>query len=403
MEIKHLPREQSDIFEIIGRIDGLTSGELKKTLDHAAAEGSRSIILDFSGVTYMSSAGLRIILLCHKSLHTIGGKLNLVSIPSMVGEVFRVSGMDGFLNIFPDRSFVIPSDEPGGREASMEVWEFEGIQFEHWRCDASDGVSHVFGDPRKLDHASYCEEDVVAVDQGTIAFGAGLAATGGTYRDYHAFFGESVILQHHFFSYPAVPRPQVDFSLHSGNHGGQLHFLYGFGFTGKFSQVLWFDLGRNTVSLGSLIRAALQLAVSDIFGVVVLAASAGIQGMHLRKVPVSGNFAGPGTIFDMDHFPRWINFPADPEDYNKTVAACGIVAKDGKVPAGDWQIMIPEAGRSHIHALVMENALWSNNVFEFEKELQRVLRDLNPEKVVHLLPDSLLKSGYLAIVNLKTD
>jgi hypothetical protein len=54
----------------------------------------------------------------------------------------------------------------------------------------------------------------------------------------------------------------------------------------------------------------------------------------------------------------------------------------------------------HLHGIVFENGLLSRDIRDFETELARVARDFRAEKVVHLLPSSRLKSGFIGIINL---
>lgn len=75
MEIARKTWNVFDVLEIQGRIDGLTSAALKHSIDQATVDGRRNLVLDFTGVSNKSSAGLRVILQSHKALNQIGGKL----------------------------------------------------------------------------------------------------------------------------------------------------------------------------------------------------------------------------------------------------------------------------------------------------------------------------------------
>ena len=59
MEIVSKKWNDFDVLDLQGRIDGLTSAGLKRAIDQSAIEGRRNLVLDFSHVSYMSSAGLR--------------------------------------------------------------------------------------------------------------------------------------------------------------------------------------------------------------------------------------------------------------------------------------------------------------------------------------------------------
>ncbi len=61
--------------------------------------GARQIILDFSALDYISSAGLRVVLVLAKRLKAEGGKLVLYGMQPHVREVFDISGFLAILNV----------------------------------------------------------------------------------------------------------------------------------------------------------------------------------------------------------------------------------------------------------------------------------------------------------------
>jgi anti-anti-sigma factor len=401
MEIVSKKWNVFDVLEIQGRIDGLTASILKRSVDQAAVDGRRNLILDFTHVSYMSSAGLRVILQSHKALNQIGGKLTLVSVPSAVMDVFNVSGMTGFLQIIDELKSLLTVSRRDGESPEIIEMNLDGITFEWRKASSYQGKFFTFGSANKLLNAEYGPADQVVLKPAEIAFGLGLAALGDDYSDYKSLFGESVVLGHHFFSYPAVVRPVVDYSYFSQQSEHSLNFFYGFGINGEFARILRFDISNNPLSLGVLINAAGKVAETNAFGIVILATSGGIHGMHLKKAPIFENRPSSGDIFDPAHFSRWMNFSLESEEINKTIVACGIAVKADGINDPAVKCVLPDNTNMHLHAAVFENGLWSNNIMEFEDELLRVVKEFEPQKVLHLLPDSKLKSGYIAIINLE--
>lgn len=99
MEI--LERKQNDIciFEINGRLDSTTSHELEEKIFGAIKNESNQMIIDFEGLDYISSAGLRVILKTSKTLKRSQGSIVLCSMQDYVKEVFEIAGFDVFLPI----------------------------------------------------------------------------------------------------------------------------------------------------------------------------------------------------------------------------------------------------------------------------------------------------------------
>jgi len=80
-----------------GRLDTTTSPELEKELDDVL-DGVEELIMDFSNLEYISSAGLRVLLSVHKALHN-KGRMKVVNPNEIVREVFEVTGFDNILTI----------------------------------------------------------------------------------------------------------------------------------------------------------------------------------------------------------------------------------------------------------------------------------------------------------------
>ncbi|MDD4603395.1 MAG: STAS domain-containing protein [Bacteroidales bacterium] len=394
MDIVQTKWRSFDVFQVNGRIDGLSAADLKHNLDQWAASGLHTIFLDFSRVIFMSSAGLRVIIQTQKSLKIIGGELILISVPPIVQEVFKISGLHQFLKQFPDLSAIPDNLNHGNGKEKFLSFISDGVQFEDKSQDCSPGQGVLFGCADKLFSVGYKMEDNIAVNPGTIAYGAGLAALGSGYEDFKSLYGEAIIIQHNFYSYPAVPRASVDYSFYSEHATYSLNFLYGFGITGDFSTVLHFDTKEKPISLQNLLHTAAQKAQTNVFGVVLLSQSGGLRWMHLKKSPIEQY---------QQNFSDWMNFSIEAEDINKTILACGIVVKEKHKLSPQWQQIFPGDGGVHLHAAILENGLWCNKIQEFEKELLRVARNFEVEKVVHLLPGSQLKNGFIGIINLDLD
>ncbi|HAO32839.1 MAG TPA: anti-anti-sigma factor [Candidatus Competibacteraceae bacterium] len=87
-----------------GRIDSNTSASLERKLLALLEPAGRGVVIDFAAVDYISSAGLRVVLVLAKRLR--GGKAALVlcQLNSLIQEVFTMSGFDKVLNIVPTRA-----------------------------------------------------------------------------------------------------------------------------------------------------------------------------------------------------------------------------------------------------------------------------------------------------------
>jgi anti-anti-sigma factor len=81
-----------------GRLDTTSSPAAQEVLMKVAGEYAK-ITLDFADLSYVSSAGLRVILALQKQINRTGGSLTLINVSSAVMEVFEMIGFSGILNI----------------------------------------------------------------------------------------------------------------------------------------------------------------------------------------------------------------------------------------------------------------------------------------------------------------
>ncbi|MBO7662928.1 MAG: STAS domain-containing protein [Clostridia bacterium] len=80
-----------------GRLDTMTAPDLEKELQ-SSLDGVNALTMDFSGLEYISSAGLRVLLSVHKRLSGAGG-LKIIHVNEIVNEVFDVTGFSDILDI----------------------------------------------------------------------------------------------------------------------------------------------------------------------------------------------------------------------------------------------------------------------------------------------------------------
>ena len=398
--------EQSGItwLTISGRVDGMTSPDVQRRIDELILDGRRLLAANLEETSFISSAGLRVFLTAQKELKKVGGEMILYRIAAPVLPVFVTSGFDKIFRIISNEQELNAATASGQDTSEIIATTDDGVVFRYREAPVERGSLTIIGSQEKLSSASYTPEDVVTVPQHALRFGTGLATVGDQYEEYRHLFGEALFVNRNFYFYPAVKRPTVDYMLYSGPDAGtQCRFLHGFGFDGAYRYLAVFETTGAFVSLDRLSEWALALPSSaPLLGIVLLAESKGVMGMNLKQVPVQQNRPADGKdIFDAAHFASWINFPVDPADVNHIVAAAGIACPDkGACSAAARKLFSREAS-IHVHAGIFEKGPISKNLGDFDKELNRVLTELDLTKVQHLLGQSRFSNGMLGIIELE--
>jgi anti-anti-sigma factor len=87
-----------------GRLDTQTSPDAQQQLTRLIEEGETKILVNLEKLDYISSAGLRVLLVVAKQLKTTDGELRICSLNEVVKEVFDISGFDMILPISASES-----------------------------------------------------------------------------------------------------------------------------------------------------------------------------------------------------------------------------------------------------------------------------------------------------------
>ncbi|MCY4041101.1 MAG: STAS domain-containing protein [Gammaproteobacteria bacterium] len=90
-----------------GRIDGINALQFQQALNGKIDDGVSGVVIDMSDLNYISSAGLRAVLLISKSLQQREARLVLCSLQAPIREVFQISGFDQIIDISEDRDSAI--------------------------------------------------------------------------------------------------------------------------------------------------------------------------------------------------------------------------------------------------------------------------------------------------------
>ena len=86
------------VLEVEGKVDRLTTQQLQDAILLALQKMSQ-LEIDFGGVSYISSAGLRALLMGQKTAQSKQGRMVLKNVTEPVMEIFNMTGFSSFLEI----------------------------------------------------------------------------------------------------------------------------------------------------------------------------------------------------------------------------------------------------------------------------------------------------------------
>jgi anti-sigma B factor antagonist len=88
--------------KVNGRLDASSSAAFESALLKEIDGGHRSILLDMGALEYISSAGLRSLLIGVKKMKGLSGRVVVSSLKEEIRQIFVISGFDKLMSIYPD-------------------------------------------------------------------------------------------------------------------------------------------------------------------------------------------------------------------------------------------------------------------------------------------------------------
>ena len=101
MDISENSRDGVLIISASGRLDSTSAGALEAILP-ARTKEQKAVVLSLAEVPYVSSAGLRVLLIGAKAAKAAGNRLVITGLSPAVREVFDISGFSKIFTIEPD-------------------------------------------------------------------------------------------------------------------------------------------------------------------------------------------------------------------------------------------------------------------------------------------------------------
>ena len=98
MNIKKSSYGTTHILAPVGKIDSNTAPELQAAVSQVP-DSAKEIIFDFSAVDYISSAGLRVLVMSQSMMEDHGGSVTITNVNKIVDDIFAITGFGELLTI----------------------------------------------------------------------------------------------------------------------------------------------------------------------------------------------------------------------------------------------------------------------------------------------------------------
>ena len=377
---------------IVGSLDSSWSNYFSERLDEVVRSGAHEVRVDMSGVSYLSSNGIALLMRYHRQMHQIGGRFRILAHSNEVGHVLKLTGV---LNLLID-------DEPLADAAMRQVpagvtIDGDGMTVQVFknsretRCEPLE----LIGDATRLLHRGYDAGDARAwrAVPGQVAIGLG--ALGPNFEACRARFGEFLAATGVSAYRPSEGAGQPDFEQAKGAFVPEVHILYGMSFSVKDgTTMVRFESkgepGIPATPLSTLAQAALSHGGSDTVGVLLIGETAGLVGAALRRSPVG--VPDGLDVFEHTQARDWLSLTPEPEHARGTALVVGVATRGPSAALAPFVRPLSGSGpaglQGHFHAAVVPYRALPRGSIEPAPTVQLLFEPGRVETVLHLLSDS---------------
>ena len=263
--------------ELRGRLDAYWADQLARDLDELIRGGAYRLWLDLSGVTYLSSIGVGLLVRFQKELNRLGGSFQVINPSESVKEVLTVVRVHALLVGEPPGQRGRPAG-PDRAPRRGETQVRKGVAYETYAYAADRPLCcrRVGDASRLLQGRRFGPESCPAVALGGDSFAVGVGALGQSFEDCQGRFGEFLAAAGAAAYLPTDGTNVPDYFLLGGSTVPRVRLCYGLVCEGPFARLARFESRRDAgpVTLTELVEAGLELAQADAIGLVVVAESA---------------------------------------------------------------------------------------------------------------------------------
>jgi len=346
MEITHKSTGDIVELELTGRLDGYWCDRLDAELTSLIRDGHHHIRLDCAKVSFLTSAGIGVLVRFYRELGRINGTFQIVNASKPVSTILQVTKLEMLMAPPPESATPTSSGRPRQR------FERDTVGFDVFELDADATLTcRALGTTAPLLRGSFGEEHCTSFAAINPTFALGVGAFGAGFAECRSRFGELLSVAGATAYQPGDGTNVADYLIGSGL-GADISLLYCLACEGAFSHLLRFDTlqGAGAVGLSRLLAGCFDAASVDRLGVVIVAETNGLVGAALRQSPTAP--ASTGGFFAHPAVRGRLTFTAEPAFRRSVALAAGVVKRGSPSdyrPSGQLRPCGPDCV-GHFHA-----------------------------------------------------
>lgn len=380
LDIRREPSGKEQRIFLEGRLDANWAGHLDDYLDGLVRDGSYRFILNMTGVQYMSSAGIRILVSQYKKVKKIGGLFVLEALSGAVSEVLDMVGMKKMLTEGVPEIIEPEKAEPDFLSHRQYRFDNEMLADEkmHIHLSGNSGLSVTSG---------FTASDNQKIRFSADHYGLGIGAIGDGFEDCKSRFGEFLAMGDALVYKPSDGSRIPDYIVKTGRLEPEINALCALQAEGAFSNRISFEPLESGLSItpGELAEGFTLATGLKKFMFLMIAESAGLVGASLNAPPVDGN-----PLFEFPGIRENINFTTEPVHYRMLTVSLGFYALDPDESMKPFLRPVKPGSSAfiHIHTAVFPFQALPKNETSPGELVMHLFESSIVQDVMHLINDS---------------
>ena len=423
IEIRLANEDEVPIVTLTGRLDGFGAQQLETGLKEIVRDDTRSVIFNLSGVDYLSSAGIRVLLGLKKRLKQRDGTLALINVREFPKNVLEMAGFQKVLDIYPtlqDAQIacrVKPREEGLLFGVSYPSFVVNGVTYAIEPGSTKAASLVVLGDLNKVLESAITPLDIRTLGFKEADYSLGLGALGKDVADAMPLMGEMITLHGSMVYVPTDGHFTPDFFT-PVKETGDVKIFTGFNvrLSGPFHDLFTFETPReNGVSLAEIYSAIFTLARTrrkdfrGILSLVIWGVVEGVISSEITHSPLQEHApANHKSIMDPENYDEWNDTNREPRYRGDTLVSFGI----GIDLSGDFSSFstkdldalhyIHPANKGtatmylHNHGVVFRNTPYDPK-FELTRQVKTIAEDGEFVDMRHLMDETRLRKAKIGV------
>jgi anti-anti-sigma factor len=316
---------------LAGRLDGEAAAQLADTLERLLRDGRRAVVLEMSGVTYLSSPGALAIQQASQDWGSLRGELRIQAPSQAAQDALAPADLLPRLLESPTadrRAAVGPPtiDQTSGAWRVPAAHDTRGTYEVTAREPGAELTCRVYGRPESAMRGWIQPNDYHQVEFPEASFGLGLGALGSSRPEAAARLGELVAAAGAVAHLPTLGAQVPDFDMGLGGRAPVAYVVSGMTCSGAFSLLTRFSSATEAtpVPLSELARVCLDGVGGHTAGFVIVAEATGLVGAWLRRSP---GVEPPSLHLHLQGVRDWLGTTPQPIHQGTTVLAAGVVTR----------------------------------------------------------------------------